>query len=37
MLALGTVARTLAGKLRQQWPLAVQALPYYPAFQGEVV
>jgi len=37
MLALGTVARTLAGKLREQWPLAVQALPYYPAFQREVV
>jgi hypothetical protein len=35
MLALGTVARALAGRLRQQWPLDVQVLPYYPAFQRE--
>jgi hypothetical protein len=33
MQLLGTVARTLAAKLRQQWPSDVHVLPYYPAFQ----
>jgi hypothetical protein len=35
MQALGTMARTLAGKLRRQWPSDVHILPYYPAFQSE--
>lgn len=36
LLALGTVARALAGRLRQQWPQEVDVLPYYPAFQRQV-
>jgi hypothetical protein len=35
MQALGTMARTLAEKLRQQWPSDVHKLPYYPSFQSE--
>ena len=35
MLALGTVAYALVGRLRQQWSLDVHVLPYYPAFQRE--
>jgi hypothetical protein len=33
MLALGTVARALAGRLGQQWSLGGDELPYYPAFK----
>ena len=34
LTALGQAARMLAGRLRGQWPAAVAALPYYPAFRG---
>jgi hypothetical protein len=36
MQALGTVAHALAGRLRQQWSMEGDMLPYYPAFQREV-